>query len=356
MRRHFLCAVLKIDLNGPSFMSANGIPPPSYPKRPAFFAMRFVRLMIKAVVATELGQDVFTLLSVIASTEDSRRYKSPVVFHNGQLMPLLGVKTWGRFDKARDAACEAGWLVHIPPGRGIRAPSSYWVTIPEGLEDIDDSPVDEGISEYSRGFADGRKSVIDSLNDHQLIVENAICNPVHYSTSDDQTKINPTIKRRSNEDQLIEHYIPIPNPNPNTAPVTENTVTGAAETKIVKPQKHRPDPPAETVLTFECVGETACWHLVKPQVDVWQDLFPSLDIDQQCRSALAWVMADSKRRKTANGMMKFLVGWFERSNDSGKTKRQDDKPKEKPRPRLVSSDEINRRGYNFQTGELGPEP
>ena len=85
----------------------------------------------------------------------------------------------------------------------------------------------------------------------------------------------------------------------------------------VKSEKIRPDPPAETILSFECDGETAVWHLTKAQLEVWQPLFPTLDVMQECREAMAWLLADSKRRKTAGGMMKFLVGWFGRSQNKG---------------------------------------
>jgi hypothetical protein len=51
----------------------------------------------------------------------------------------------------------------------------------------------------------------------------------------------------------------------------------------------------------------------------WAALFPSLDILEQCRHALAWTLAKPERRKTARGMPAALVAWFGRSQDRGKT-------------------------------------
>jgi hypothetical protein len=81
-----------------------------------------------------------------------------------------------------------------------------------------------------------------------------------------------------------------------------------------------PDEPAHepAVLEFPCDGEPSTWRLMASQVAEWQTLFQSLDIVSECRSALAWVLADSARRKTARGMQKFLVGWFGRAQNSGR--------------------------------------
>ena len=110
--------------------------------RPAFFANRVLRLLIKTATAQELGPDVLALLTVIVMTEDARRYRGPVTFWNDQLLPLVGFSKWERLDKARKAAVAAGWLAYEPGGRhrvGI-----YRVTIPAELQEVEDAAVDEG--------------------------------------------------------------------------------------------------------------------------------------------------------------------------------------------------------------------
>jgi len=74
-----------------------------------------------------------------------------------------------------------------------------------------------------------------------------------------------------------------------------------------------PDEPA--VLTFPTQGSTASWPLTAPQVASWQQLYPDLDIERECRQALAYVEANG--RKTARGMPAFLVNWFNRSARMG---------------------------------------
>lgn len=86
-----------------------------------------------------------------------------------------------------------------------------------------------------------------------------------------------------------------------------------------EPSRLSPEtPPASSepaLLTFPCDGSPNRWHLTQSQVDHWHELFPSLDIMAECRSALAWVEANPCRRKTAGGMPKTLVGWFTRSQN-----------------------------------------
>lgn len=117
-----------------------------YPKRPRFFAHRFVRLIAKACLANEIGPEACWLLSVIAMTEDAKGYRDPVTFYNGQLLPFVGVNSVDTLDRARAKAVKAGWL-HYQPGCNHTA-GKYWVTIPERYADADDAPSDESADDY----------------------------------------------------------------------------------------------------------------------------------------------------------------------------------------------------------------
>lgn len=68
---------------------------------------------------------------------------------------------------------------------------------------------------------------------------------------------------------------------------------------------------------FPCVGTEKMWPLLGPQLQTWCELYPRLDIPAECNKAAAWLSADPSRRKTAKGMPRFLVGWFNRATDRG---------------------------------------
>ena len=141
----------------------------NYPKREAFFAHKFVRLMHKAAVAAEIGRDAFSLLVVVAHTEDAMRYRGAAKFWNSQLIETLGFTKWDQFDKARHKAIESGWLSYS--GDGKRTSGEYFVTIPEGYEQISDTPIEETCTlvnpenGYKQGYNDGYKQgMIEGIN------------------------------------------------------------------------------------------------------------------------------------------------------------------------------------------------
>jgi hypothetical protein len=71
-------------------------------------------------------------------------------------------------------------------------------------------------------------------------------------------------------------------------------------------------------LIFPTVGKAAEWVLTNSQVAAWRQLFPHLDVEQECRAALAWVIANPAKRKTATGVARFLTAWLTRAQDSGR--------------------------------------
>src|SRR5690349_14190317 len=99
-------------------MSRASLPaPPStnqqgtYPKRSAFFAHRFVRVLHKSCAAQDIGPDACYLLCIIAHTEDAARYSGPVRFWRTQLMETMGITSPKRLIELRRRAIERGWLV-----------------------------------------------------------------------------------------------------------------------------------------------------------------------------------------------------------------------------------------------------
>lgn len=113
----------------------------SYPARESYFALKYIRRLIKACVANSEGQTAFILLATVVSTEDASHYRRGVNFWDSQLLPLIGVSTWRALDKARSACVEAG-LLHYERGNR-KAPAVYWVLENAMLQGLDDSPTDE---------------------------------------------------------------------------------------------------------------------------------------------------------------------------------------------------------------------
>lgn len=55
------------------------------------------------------------------------------------------------------------------------------------------------------------------------------------------------------------------------------------------------------------------WPLTAQALAELKGWYPALDVDQECRSAQAWLAVNPERRKTYNAMLRFLVNWMKRA-------------------------------------------
>jgi|GEM_PF-3550443 len=140
-----------------------------YPQRANFSANRLIRLMQKSCAANSIGIESCWLVTCIALVEDSKRYSGPVTFWSAQLLPIAGFQSWGRLDRARAKAVEAGWLYYRPGTN--RQCGVYWCLIPEAIQRaFNDSPVDEvnhhfgdhAEVNHQNGAHDGDRPVIET--------------------------------------------------------------------------------------------------------------------------------------------------------------------------------------------------
>lgn len=111
-------------------------------------------------------------------------------------------------------------------------------------------------------------------------------------------------------------------PNPN---YTENgqipnpTTEAATTTETARALKNvSAEASSAPVLVFPTVGTSSTWGLSSTQVAEWQGLFPNIDVLSEMRKAVAWVLANPAKRKTAKGMPRFLVSWLMRVVDTGR--------------------------------------
>jgi hypothetical protein len=81
-----------------------------------------------------------------------------------------------------------------------------------------------------------------------------------------------------------------------------------------------PDPESPIVLEYPVAGTgAAIWRLRQAQVDEWRTAFPGVDVEQECRTAYGWIVANKAKRKTVAGMPRFLNAWLSKAqNESGR--------------------------------------
>jgi len=95
----------------------------------------------------------------------------------------------------------------------------------------------------------------------------------------------------------------------------------------------------------------------EPQIAEWGTLFPAVDVRQELRAMRAWLLADPKRRKTRNGVLRFVTSWLSRTQDRGgnghATRQQDPRSRaQRVSDKLddIARQDANRRGIPNHVG------
>ena len=151
-----------------------------YPRgREPFFAHKLVRRMGRVCAALDMGADACWLVTVIAHLEDTKRYTEPVKWWNDQLKDIVGFRSWGKLDRARKRAVEAGWLHYEPGGKG--KVGKYWTMIPAAYADIPDGAFDASDQPLSSPLAvketGGSGAILSTGGDGNVIQPGSIRDP-----------------------------------------------------------------------------------------------------------------------------------------------------------------------------------
>jgi hypothetical protein len=59
-------------------------------------------------------------------------------------------------------------------------------------------------------------------------------------------------------------------------------------------------------------------YVTAKQVEEWEQLYPAVDVMQALRSMRGWLLVQGARRKTRQGVGKFITAWLNREQDRGR--------------------------------------
>lgn len=78
--------------------------------------------------------------------------------------------------------------------------------------------------------------------------------------------------------------------------------------------------PVDSTLVFELVGkDSGPWSPPLTLIDQFRSWYPSMNVDAELRRAAAWHATNPTKRKTKNGITKFLNAWLAKASDRGST-------------------------------------
>jgi hypothetical protein len=222
-----------------------------YPTRDPYYAHKLIRLMIRTCAAQEIGTDGFLLVTVIAHTEDAKRYTAPVTFWNEQLVSVLGFSSWGKLDRARKRAVAAGWL-HYEGGTKGRV-ARYWTTIPATYLEVPD-----GSTECEFGHVLFSRSVDESGIDPGFITKTGEENEKHPGSIRGESGERSGKYPGSIRGESGEHSILVPIPNPPPLPESQSEEEEEEVQKVVRILRADPYRVNDARTAVERATESGC--------------------------------------------------------------------------------------------------
>lgn len=101
----------------------------------------------------------------------------------------------------------------------------------------------------------------------------------------------------------------------NNNNINKNNINNNSNNIISCPEPETPD--RQPIITLTLNDKTE-HPIYTEDFDEWAELYPAVDIMQALRSMKGWLNANPTRRKTKNGIRRFINSWLSREQDRGK--------------------------------------
>ncbi|MBT9811202.1 hypothetical protein GPL26_16375 [Enterocloster citroniae] len=120
-----------------------------------------------------------------------------------------------------------------------------------------------------------------------------------------------------------------PEPNVNDNDNVNDNVND--NTFCPEPDKSAPGSPV--AISF-MLNDKSMYDVTENDVDMFQKLYPAIDVMQEIRKVVGWCESNPKNRKTRSGAKRFLNGWLSRAQD-------------RARPSQIPVKQNNNKFHNF---------
>ena len=94
--------------------------------------------------------------------------------------------------------------------------------------------------------------------------------------------------------------------------IENNTLLPGAETTPAPPKQKKPSSPVVISITLNDKSE---YPITEADVAQWRELYPAVDIMKELRKMKGWAEANPKKRKTKNGIKRFINSWLSGEQD-----------------------------------------
>ena len=88
----------------------------------------------------------------------------------------------------------------------------------------------------------------------------------------------------------------------------------------IKPEAEATDNYFVDLPTNRYNTKNECFYVTYEYLDTLKELYPNTNTEQELRNMKGWLLANKTKRKTLNGMEKFITGWLGRHQNEGSYK------------------------------------
>lgn len=85
-----------------------------------------------------------------------------------------------------------------------------------------------------------------------------------------------------------------------------------------EPDKSAPNPSGISLL----LNDKTYYDVPTDKIEMWEQTYPAVDVKAELRRMIAWLDSNPTKRKTRQGIGRFINNWLARTQDSGGTKGQ----------------------------------
>lgn len=110
---------------------------------------------------------------------------------------------------------------------------------------------------------------------------------------------------------------PIPNNKPDI-----NTHSKPDDHSCPDVTESKQEQPEETIVITLQLNTGDEYPITESHICLWAELYPSVDIRQELRNMKGWLLSNPKKRKTKNGILRFVTNWLTREQNSGRNRGQ----------------------------------
>jgi hypothetical protein len=105
------------------------------------------------------------------------------------------------------------------------------------------------------------------------------------------------------------------------AEAEEKPIAPSDEKPRSEPTLPPPTTPAPRKLGTLPLNDGSLYEITDVLVAEWQELYPAVDVVQECKSMKGWCLGNPTKLKTRKGVLRFITSWLEREQDRGGSKR-----------------------------------